>query len=144
MALRAVRPEDLPIFYEQQLDPAATQMADFPARDRASFDEHWARILADANGILRTIVADGEVAGNVVSWRHAEGREVGFWLGRAYWGRGIASEALRLFLAELDERPLIAFAVKHNVGSQRVLEKAGFRRVAEDAVGYHFRLDAAD
>ena len=40
--LRNVEPDDLPIFYEHQLDVDATRMAAFPSRDRAAFDAHWA------------------------------------------------------------------------------------------------------
>ncbi len=44
-------------------------------------------------------------------------------------GEGIASAALRILLDEIAERPLYARAASDNVGSLRVLEKAGFRRV---------------
>src|SRR5512139_695928 len=92
--LRDVIAGDLPIFFEQQLDPVANQMAAFPARDREAFMAHWTKILADETNILKTILFDGEVAGNIVSWEHPdEGgkREVGYWLGREYWGKGIAT-----------------------------------------------------
>ena len=50
-----------------------------------------------------------------------------YWIGRAHWGKGIASRALREFL-ELDTtRPLDAAAAADNIGSLRVLEKCGFR-----------------
>ena len=99
--LRPVIPADLPIFFENQLDPAANHMAAFTAKnpaDRAAFDAHWNRILAD-NGVLnRTIVVAGEVAGSVSSYVAAGETEVTYWLGRAYWGRGIATAALAEFL----------------------------------------------
>ena len=41
-----VRETDLPVLYEQQLDPEATRMAAFPSRDREAFDA-WKRILDD-------------------------------------------------------------------------------------------------
>ena len=43
-------------------------MAAFPARDRDQFAAHWAKIRAD-DTVVRTIVADGMVAGNIVSWQ---------------------------------------------------------------------------
>jgi RimJ/RimL family protein N-acetyltransferase len=55
--------------------------------------------------------------------------EVTYRVDRTHWGKGIASAALRLLLAETAERPLYARAASDNVGSLRVLEKAGFRRV---------------
>ncbi len=82
--LREVIDSDLPIFYEQQLDPEATQMAAFPSRDRETFMTHWAKIRRGDTNILKTILFDGQVAGNIVSWQQADEREVGYWLGKEY------------------------------------------------------------
>lgn len=58
--------------------------------------------------------------------------EVGYWLGRAYWGRGIATEALRAVtaaaLAEADIARIYAPVFSWNPASMRVLEKAGYAR----------------
>jgi RimJ/RimL family protein N-acetyltransferase len=134
--LRSVIDSDLPIFFEQQLDPVATQMAAFPARDREAFMAHWAKIMADDNNILKTILYDDQVVGNIVSWEHpTEGseREVGYWLGRAFWGKGIATQALALFLKQVTTRPLSAYVAKHNLASIRVLEKCGFTIVSRES-----------
>ena len=120
VGLRAVIESDLPVFLIQQQDPQATAMAAFPARDRDAHFAHWTRILADQTNILRTIVVDGEVAGNIVSWDQAGKREVGYWLGREFWGRGIATRALNLFLEQVAARPLYAYVAKHNFASRRV------------------------
>jgi RimJ/RimL family protein N-acetyltransferase len=124
--LRDVITSDLPIFFEQQLDPVANQMAAFPARDREAFMAHWAKIMADESNILKTILYGDQVAGNIVSWEHDGEREVGYWLGREFWGKGIATQALSLFLAQVTARPLVAYVAKHNFASIRVLEKCGF------------------
>ncbi len=134
--LRPVTEDDLEILFEQQRDPIANTMADFPAREREAFFVHWrTRVLVNPTGFARTIVCDGVVAGNIVSFIQAGEREVGYWLGREYWGRGIATRALEAFLAIETTRPLHAFAVHHNLGSIRVLEKCGFVRAGQDAVG---------
>jgi RimJ/RimL family protein N-acetyltransferase len=130
--LRDVSEADLDAFYEHQLDPEATRMALFPARDRESFDAHWQRLLADDALTKKTVVYDGNVAGNVLCWEMDGRRLVGYWLGREFWGRGIATRALAEFLEQLIERPLHALVAPHNVGSIRVLEKCGFVRIAED------------
>ncbi len=130
--LRAVTLSDLPIFFEQQLDPDAAAMAAFPSRDKEAFDAHWAKIMANEAVILRTIEADGQVAGHLVSFLIEGEREVGYWLGREFWGRGIASEALKQFLGVVQTRPLVAHVAKHNLGSKRVLEKCGFKVIGED------------
>jgi RimJ/RimL family protein N-acetyltransferase len=130
--LRDVIASDLPIFFEQQLDPVANQMAAFPARDREAFIAHWTKILADETNVLRTILYDKQAAGNIVSWEHSGEREVGYWLGREYWGKGIATRALLLFLEQVTARPLYAHVAKHNLASIRVLEKCGFAFMGED------------
>jgi RimJ/RimL family protein N-acetyltransferase len=130
--LRDVVEADLPVFFEHQADPEAAAMADFPARDRDAFDAHWERILADPSLSKKTIVFEGQVAGNVVSWEQDGRRLVGYWLGREFWGKGLATRALGELIDELGTRPLYAYVAKTNIGSIRVLEKCGFVRSDED------------
>jgi RimJ/RimL family protein N-acetyltransferase len=130
--LREVLEADLLIFYEQQLDPQATEMAGFPSRDRDAFMAHWAKVMEDESVQLKTILFNGEVAGNIVCFEQLGEREVGYWLGKEYWGKGIATHALAEFLKIIDTRPLYAHVAKHNIGSQRVLEKCGFTIARED------------
>ena len=118
--LRDVTEADLPIFFEQQLDPVATAMAAFPARDHDVFMAHWRKIMRDGSGITKTILFDERVAGNIVSFDAFGEREVGYWLGREFWGKGIATAALSDFLELVMERPLFAYAAKHNISSTRV------------------------
>lgn len=126
VSLRDVREEDLAIFFDQQLDPDATRMAAFPPRDGAAFMAHWRRSMAHVTAVLKTVVFRGMVAGNIVYWERDGQPNVGFWLGKEYWGRGIASAALLQFLAQVSVRPLYARVAKHNAASRRVLEKCGF------------------
>lgn len=132
ISLRDIIASDLPTIFEQQVDPESSAMAAFPSRDRQAFDAHWAKIMADESVILRTIVFNGQVAGHLVSFLLEGKREVGYWLGREFWGRGIATEALRQFLGVVMTRPLCAHVAKHNFGSRRVLEKCGFTVIGED------------
>ena len=86
--------------------------------------------------LLRTIVSDdGAVAGQLLSFPRNGVREIGYWLGRAFWGRGIASAALAEFLPLVTERPVYGVVSEANVASRRVLERNGFviaeRREAE-------------
>jgi RimJ/RimL family protein N-acetyltransferase len=126
--LRSVEDSDLGVFFDHQADPDAVKMAAFPARDKDQFAAHWARIRADHTAILRTIVADGVVAGSIVSWLLDGQRLLGYWVGREQWGRGVATQALLRFADEVSTRPLCAHVAVHNVGSIRVLEKCGFLR----------------
>ena len=131
--LRDVEPADLDAFFEHQADPEAAAMAVFPARNREAFDAHWRRVLADDSNVTRTIVDEGTVAGNIGCWEQDGRRLVGYWLGREFWGRGLATAALAELVEELDERPLHAWVATSNVGSVRVLEKCGFVEVERHA-----------
>ena len=130
--LRDVIEADLPTFYEQQLDPEATQMAAFPSRDRDAFMAHWAKIMNNKTNIIKTVLFEGQVAGNIVSWEQSGEREVGYWIGKEYWGKGIGTKALAEFLGYVKTRPLYAHVAKHNFGSLRVLQKCGFVISGED------------
>jgi RimJ/RimL family protein N-acetyltransferase len=130
--IRPVEDADLPIFLAHQDDPVAATMAAFPSRAPDVFFEHWVKIRADPINYTRTILADDEVVGDIVSWLDAGGREVGYWIGREHWGKGFATAALRLLLEEIEDRPITAHVAVHNIGSQRVLEKCGFVRVGQE------------
>ena len=126
--------DDLPVFFDDQRDPEANRMAAFPPRDRDAFMAHWKTILRDATVVARTVLLDGRVAGNVVAFDYEGRREVGYWIGRAFWGKGVATRALRTFLAEVTERPIYAGVAEGNVASIRVLAKCGFE-VSEAQAG---------
>jgi RimJ/RimL family protein N-acetyltransferase len=131
--LRPVDESDLPILFEFQLDPEATAMAAFPSRDEQAFYAHSRKIMADESVIFKAIVFDGQLAGSIGNWEMDGKCEIGYWLGREFWGRGIATEALRQFLGVVKIRPLYAHLAKHNIGSRRVLEKNGFKVIQEDS-----------
>src|SRR5882757_2055494 len=114
--LRSVEDRDLDVFFDQQADPVAVEMAAFPARDKDQFAAHRAKLRADDSLFVRTVVADGVVAGNMGSWRENEQQLLGYWFGREWWGRGVATQALALFVDEVSIRPLYAHVVEHNAG----------------------------
>jgi RimJ/RimL family protein N-acetyltransferase len=132
VALREVHDSDLPVFYRQLNDPEALRMAAFTPEDpadRQAFDAQWAR-LRSSGDVVRTILADGDVVGGAAVYGEPGEREVTYWVDRAYWGRGVATAALRDMLAQVPERPLYARAAADNAASRRVLEKCGFRLTA--------------
>ncbi len=91
---------------------------------------------AQHGAITRAIEHDGRLVGTIGvapqhGWR-AHIAEIGYWLGEHYWGRGIASDALRLMsqhaFEELGYRKLIAPVLAPNGASMRVLEKCGYTK----------------
>lgn len=149
VTIRPVEPDDLPFLFEYQRDPESVRMAGVPARDEVAFASHWARLLDDKSTVVRAIVAEGRVVGHALSFDREGLRELGYWLDRHAWGRGIATKAVALFLEVEPIRPLHAVVAVANRGSARVLEKCGFARVedplastraADDPV-FVFRLD---
>lgn len=141
VSLRDVTEGDLPAFFEHQLDPEATRMAAFPARESDASMAHWTRILGDETITKKTVLVDGRVAGNVVSFEHDGNPEVGYWIGRSYWGKGVATAALSAFLNLVRARPLYARVAKHNVASIRVLEKCGFEIFGEEDDSFILQLE---
>lgn len=140
VVLRDVEERDLPVLFEHQADPLAAEMAVFPSRDRAAFMAHWGRILSQRGSqrgpegapIAKAIVVGDRVAGNVCCWAMEGMRLVGYWIGREFWGQGIASAALARFLDEVTARPLYAHVARANAASIRVLEKCGFHKHGTD------------
>ena len=156
IVLRDVDDGDLDVFFEHWADDEALRMAAFTpadAGDRAAFDARWARLRANPSNVVRTIDVDGEPVGSIASWDNEGKREVTYWIGRAQWGKGIATRALDAFLDVETTRPLYAAAAADNAGSLRVLEKCGFRVIGdgrafsnargEEVAEVNLRLDAA-
>jgi RimJ/RimL family protein N-acetyltransferase len=131
LKLREVQDGDLETLYEFQRDPETVRMSAFPAREYDAHMAHWAKVRTNPENLLYVITANDEVVGSIMSWKQEGQREIGYGIGRAYWGHGIATQALRLLLGIVLERPLFAYTAEHNIGSMRVLEKCGFVRAGE-------------
>jgi RimJ/RimL family protein N-acetyltransferase len=128
--IRDVVVADIPIFFEQQSDPDAHHMVAFipPERkDEDIFYAHWTKLRADETVMKKTILFSGKVAGYLVCFERDGKRQVGYWIGRDFWGKGIATKALEKFIGFLEMRPLFGVCVKDNLASIRILEKCGFK-----------------
>lgn len=147
IALREVRADDLPLFFAFMSDPESIRTAAFTSEDpsdRHTFDAHWRRILADGSVVMRTVLADGVVAGNAGVYGPPGDRQVTYWIDRAQWGRGLATAALSALLVAVPDRPLHARAAADNTGSRRVLEKCGFTVTGKDHGYAHARGEETD
>jgi RimJ/RimL family protein N-acetyltransferase len=139
VSLRPVEDRDLDTIYQQVTDPDSIRMAAFTAEDqtdRRAFLNRMSRLRADTSVSYRVIDVDGAIAGTIASFRIDNQREVTYWVDRTQWGKGIASAALQLLLAETAERPLHARAASDNVGSLRVLRKLGSDALASTATSH--------
>lgn len=126
VSLRPVTPEDLSTIFAYQLEPESNRMAVTRPRDRETFTAHWNESLSDPKVVARAITVKGVLVGHIACFV-MDGRDtVGYWIDRAHWGRGYATEALGQFLGIVTRRPLHARAARSNAGSVRVLEKCGF------------------
>jgi RimJ/RimL family protein N-acetyltransferase len=120
---------DFDALFELESDVTGADMIAFLPRDpgdRDAFSTHWTRITSDDDVVTRIIDADGAFAGYAVSFLMDGERQVGYWIARELWGRGIASAALAALVAEIPERPLWGSTAADNLGSQRVLQRVGF------------------
>jgi RimJ/RimL family protein N-acetyltransferase len=154
ITIRKVEPSDIETFYVHQLDPEAIRMAAFVGRDpkdKAAFDAHWNKILNSSRITQRTIIAEGQVAGYIGCFPHGQDMEVTYWLGREFWGRGLATQALNRMLRLVVDRPIFARTAADNIRSIRVLQKCGFNIIGtnkgfakgrgEETDEYILRLD---
>lgn len=132
ITLRPLADGDLDALFVWESDPRAVEMAAFTRADpsdRAAFDAHYERVRGDLSNTLLAVEEDGEFAGTIGSYTLDGRREVTYWIAPERWGRGIASQALRAFLAIERTRPLYGRVAEHNVGSAKVLARAGFVEV---------------
>ncbi|MDF1657871.1 MAG: GNAT family N-acetyltransferase [Verrucomicrobiales bacterium] len=139
ISLREAVNSDLAMFFEMQSDPVAVHMAAFTHEDssnRESFLARWETILANPSVTARSIVRGEDLLGSVLSYEESGRLEVTYWIDRQSWGKGVATEALKLFLQTVDtRRPMQARAATDNLASLRVLEKCGFS-VIEETSGF--------
>ncbi len=129
LELRPIEDADLDALFDQMRDPESVRMAAFTSADpgdRAAFDAHMAKVRASRNGTPRAVLRGGCLVGSIASFVMDGDTEITYWIDRSVWGQGVASRALALFLDTVTVRPLYARAASDNIGSLRVLQKAGF------------------
>ena len=92
--------------------------------DSLSLHRYFAVVLRSEDALI------GVVALRDIDREHAQA-ELSFWIGRAYWGRGLATEAaaaaLRFGFEELGLNRVTAYHMVRNAPSRRVLTRLGFR-----------------
>ncbi|MET4106114.1 GNAT family N-acetyltransferase [Hymenobacter sp. UYP22] len=140
--LRSTEEADLAQLFRFQLDEEACHLAAFMAPDHADWPTYLAkyrRFLLDPTIHMQSIVVDGELAGSIAKFEIEGEAEITYWIDRRYWGRGVATAALRSFLVLEPARPLRGRVAFDNFGSQKVLEKCEFEQVGTDTGFAHTR-----
>jgi RimJ/RimL family protein N-acetyltransferase len=135
VALRPVEDADLDALFEHKRDPESVRMAAFTAKDpddRAAFDAHMAKLRSSPDTVVHAVTLDGRLVGSIGCWVADGDTEITYWIDRSAWGQGIASRAVALLLDTIPTRPVHARAASDNVGSLRVLRKAGFTVVGTE------------
>ena len=125
--LRDVLDSDMPVFFALHRDEGAARMAGFGTRDNDADDltARWRRALVPGT-TQKAVLVGGEVVGLAATFFVEDKLQVTYWIARAHWGRGIATEALSQLLKHVTTRPLYASAASDNAASLRVLQKCGF------------------
>jgi RimJ/RimL family protein N-acetyltransferase len=100
-----------------------------PLGNSDQFNEHWESILNDLSVTVRAVQIGDELAGCISCFKCDGQDSIGYWIGRDFWGRRIATQALSLLLGEVSIRPLHARVAVSNPVSIRVLQKCGFEIV---------------
>lgn len=135
IVLRSLADDDLDRLFVWENDDRAVKTAAFTradSSDRWSFEDHYHRIRGNPDCTVRAVDDDGVLVGVIGSSSSEVGREVTYWIDPGQWGRGLASAALRSFLDVEPTRPLFARVAEHNVGSAKVLRRAGFVQVGAE------------
>ncbi|MFD2248406.1 GNAT family N-acetyltransferase [Pontibacter ruber] len=135
ITLTETEKDDLDAFFQFQLDKEANYLAAFTSKDptdKTAYIEKYTKHLNDPTIHMRTIKVNNETAGSIAKFVMEGEAEITYWIDKKYWGKGVATTALKQFLTLENARPIYGRVAFDNFGSQKVLEKSGFIRVGAD------------
>ncbi len=133
--LRKSEPGDLEFFFNFQLDKEAIYLAAFTPKDptdKSAYISKYTKLLSEPTVNMQTIIFNNEIAGSISKFELEGKAEITYWIDRNFWGKGIASAALKQLLIIENMRPIFGRVAFDNIGSQRVMEKCGFIRIGKD------------
>jgi len=135
ISLRQSIASDLEVFFLNQEDEEANQMAAFTSKnpnDKEAYISKWLRLMKDDTVHMKTILFENEVIGCVVKFLMGDEAEITYAINKAHWGKGITTKALQAFLEIEPTRPIFGRTAFDNIGSQKVLERAGFKKIGQE------------
>ena len=127
--------EDLETLFIFQTNKDGIMMAAFTSEnpsDKAAYMKKWTAIVANPKIKMQTIRLENKIVGSVIHFDIMNETNVSYWIDQQFWGKGIATEALKEFIKGSDKRPLFGMVAYDNVGSQKVLEKCGFKSIGKE------------
>lgn len=128
--------QHLDMLFQFQTDTEANYLAAFTSKnpnDKSAYFEKYSKLFGDPTINNQTILVNGQIAGSIAKFLIKKDAEITYWVDKEFWGSGIASQALNLFLQIEPTRPLFARVAFDNYGSQKVLEKNNFKKIGTDA-----------
>lgn len=135
LKLRKTEKSDLEFFFQFQLDKDANHLAAFTSKDptdKQAYLEKYTKFLNDPTINQQTILVDERIVGSIAKFKMEGHAEITYWIDRNFWGKGIATTALKNFLTIENARPIFGRVAFDNLGSQKVLEKCGFVKIGTD------------
>ena len=133
--LRPTVTADLDTLFQFQIDKEGGYLAAFMPKnptDKLSYINKYTKLLNDETVNHQTIILDKNIVGSVSKFIIEGDTEITYWIDRKYWGKGIATKALEIFLSLESSRPIFGRVAFDNFGSQKVLEKCGFIKIGTD------------
>lgn len=133
--LRPTTVADLDILFRFQLDQEARHLAAFTSKDSTNKEAYvakYTRLLNDPTVNNQTIIADSIIAGSIAKFVMEGDAELTYWIDKDFWGKGVATAALKNFLTIETARPIFGRVAFDNLGSQKVLENCGFVKIGTD------------
>jgi len=135
ITLRPSIVEDIEKFFEFQLDTEANYLAAFSAKDpndKKAYLKKYTKLLHNPTVNMQTIVRGNTVIGTVTKYEIDGDAEITYWIDKPFWGQGVATKALQMFLELERKRPIFGHVAFDNFGSQQVLEKCGFVKIGTE------------
>lgn len=133
--LRQTQKQDLEFLFQFQLDREANHLAAFTSKDptnKEAYFEKFTKHLSDPTINMQTILLDEIIVGSIAKFEMEGDAEITYWIDRNFWGKGIATTALKDLLSIEKARPIFGRVAFDNLGSQKVLEKCGFIKIGND------------
>lgn len=135
MQLKPTKLEDLEQLFLNQADDAYNKMAAFTSEnpdDKEAYLKKWSKIIDNPEIKIQSIFVDHVLVGSVLYFSIMGETNVSYGIERKYWGRGYGKQALQMFLKDENLRPLYGRVAFDNIGSQKVLEHNGFKKIGTD------------